>query len=71
MRTDTIESSLRTALSRRLELDLRVGGSPVTLKPHILYRVNDGTLFIDGITGDIPVSIPIHPTFPGFPARWT
>ena len=56
MKTDPVISSLHTALARRLEIDFKVGGAPVTMRPHVLYIAKDGNLMVAGTVGSIPVA---------------
>lgn len=59
---DPVESSLRRALTQRREIEFRFGGAPTTVRPHILYRNDDGIIVIAGMMGDgivipnIPIS---------------
>lgn len=57
---DPRSASLQTALARRLEVDFKLGGASVTLRPHILYVDRNGVLKVAGQMGDIPVTrIPV------------
>ena len=60
MKTDPTVSSLHVALGQRREIEFRLDGAPVTLRPHILYVDKSGVMRIAGPMGEIPVArIPI------------
>jgi hypothetical protein len=52
---DPVVSTLRSALRQRREIDFKIGGAPVTMRPHVLYIDKSRALMVAGTVGSIPI----------------
>jgi hypothetical protein len=56
MQTDPRSTAIQRAIHQHREIEFKLNGAPVTLRPHILYSDPNGELKVAGGMGDISVT---------------